>query len=77
MRILTPLPGLAALAVALAACAGTPSPEGGYMARTEKLSADCEARGGILSPTGDQSGRPETDNVCKIVGGASRLPPPH
>jgi predicted Rossmann-fold nucleotide-binding protein len=61
------------LAAALTACASAPDPEGGYQARTEKLAADCEARGGILAPTGGQSGRPENDNVCKITGGASRL----
>ena len=29
--------------------------------------------GGILVPNGQQSGRPQTDNVCRITGGASRL----
>jgi hypothetical protein len=65
----------ASLAATVSACATSPAPEGGYLARTEKLAADCEARGGILAPTGGQSGRPETDNVCKITGGASRLTP--
>ena len=36
-------------------------------AELARLSADCEARGGVLSPTGSQSGRPQLDNVCKIT----------
>ncbi|NBW09249.1 MAG: hypothetical protein EBR82_14620 [Caulobacteraceae bacterium] len=57
----------------LSACASGAPAEGGYATREQKLAADCEARGGILAPTGSQTGRPETDNICKINGGASRL----
>jgi predicted Rossmann-fold nucleotide-binding protein len=60
-------------AAALSACASHGPPQDSYIARTEKLAAECDARGGILAPTGGQTGRPETDNVCKITGGASRL----
>jgi len=67
---------LAALGLATAGCAnmGSGAPrEGSYMQQLDKLSADCTARGGILAPTGGQTGRPETDNVCKITGQPSRL----
>jgi hypothetical protein len=70
---LTSLLAALAAAGALSACASTTPREGDYFTRTEKLAADCEARGGILAPTGGQSGRPENDNICKITGGASRL----
>ena len=61
------------LSACLAACAGGP-PQESYLSRTDKLAEDCRIRGGILAATGDQTGRPETDNVCKINGGATRLP---
>ncbi|HEX8661854.1 MAG TPA: hypothetical protein VF686_08295 [Brevundimonas sp.] len=68
MRVLVP----ALLLLAAAGCAPT---TGGnrYDNDLQRLTADCTARGGILAPTGQQTGRPETDNVCKITGGASRL----
>lgn len=62
----------AALLLAVAACAPTMSPSR-YEMELRQLSDSCEARGGILSPTGQQSGRPQVDNVCRITGGASRL----
>lgn len=58
----------------LGACAGAPGVgSNSYAAQLDRLAADCRDRGGILSPTGSQSGRPQTDNVCKISGGASPL----
>ena len=57
----------------LSACATAGEPMESYSAATERLAADCQARGGILQNTGNQTGRPETDNICKITGGASRL----
>ncbi len=60
------------LLLALSACASTAGPSR-YEEELQRLAADCEARGGILSPTGQQSGRPQNDNVCRITGGASRL----
>ncbi|MGH7027642.1 hypothetical protein [Brevundimonas sp.] len=66
---------LAALAapLALGACAtGKTHPT--YQQELDKLSAECTARGGILSPTGSMTGRPQTDNVCKITGPATRIP---
>lgn len=70
-----PAPLLVGLTPVLSACASSGSPQDSYLARMEKLSTDCEARGGMLAPSGVQTGRPETDNVCKIFGGGSRLPP--
>ena len=71
MRPLT-LAAPAALLFALAACAPTMGP-GRYETELRQLSDSCEARGGILAPTGQQSGRPQNDYVCQITGGASRL----
>ena len=62
----------AALLLALAACAPTAG-SSTYAQELQQLSDSCEARGGILSPTGQQSGRPQNDNVRRITGGASRL----
>ena len=56
----------AALAVTLSACASGMGPSH-YETELARLAADCEARGGVLSPTGQQSGRPQLDNVCKIT----------
>ncbi|MFP5295747.1 MAG: hypothetical protein A2623_13300 [Caulobacterales bacterium RIFCSPHIGHO2_01_FULL_70_19] len=62
-----------ALGLALSACATTG--EGDYYNdELRRLAADCEARGGILSPTGSQTGRPAVDNVCKITGETGRAP---
>lgn len=63
----------AVLLFALSACAPT---MGGnrYDSELRRLSDQCEARGGILTPTGQQTGRPQTDYACQITGGASRLP---
>jgi hypothetical protein len=57
----------AALVLTLSACASGMG-ENRYETEYQRLAADCEARGGILSPTGSQSGRPQLDNVCKITG---------
>jgi hypothetical protein len=57
----------AALAMALSACASGMG-ESHYETQLAKLAADCSARGGVLSPTGEQSGRPQLDNVCKVTG---------
>lgn len=57
----------AALALALSACASGMG-ETRYETEYQRLAADCTARGGVLSPTGSQSGRPQLDNVCKITG---------
>ena len=61
------------LMLALAACS-TSGRSSDYESELKKLSDDCQARGGILAPTGQQSGRPQNDNVCEIRGGGGRLP---
>jgi hypothetical protein len=60
------------LGLSLSACstAGTDT----YISDLQRLSDSCRARGGILAPTGSQSGRAETDNVCEIRGGTGRAP---
>lgn len=68
------LPATASLLLALTACAPTTGP-GRYAEELRRLTESCEARGGILIPVGQNSGRPQTDNVCRITGGATRLPP--
>ena len=67
-----PLIPAAAILLGLAACAPTTGTSH-YADELKELSDTCQARGGILSPTGQQSGRPQIDNVCRITGGASRL----
>lgn len=59
--------------LALGACAtGKTYPT--YQEEYDKLNADCVERGGILTPSGASTGRPQTDNICKITGGATRIP---
>lgn len=57
----------AALALTLSACASSMG-QSHYETEYQRLAADCTARGGVLSPTGSQSGRPQLDNVCKVTG---------
>ena len=54
----------------LAACAsdGTVNT---YTAEYDALLSSCRERGGILSPTGGESGRPQNDYVCRITGQTS------
>ncbi len=67
MRILT-LAAPAALALALGACGPTIGSGGTYTSELDRLTEDCRQRGGILAPTGQQSGRPQNDNDCRITG---------
>jgi hypothetical protein len=66
MRILI-LAAPAALALALSACGPTMG-SSTYTAEFDQLAQQCRERGGILAPTGQQSGRPQNDNVCKVTG---------
>jgi hypothetical protein len=60
------------LAVSACASGGPRTPDKTYA----QLSAECEARGGVLAPTGRVTGREALDNVCRITGGPSeRLQP--
>ncbi len=63
----------AALLLVLAACAPTTGTNR-YAEELRQLSADCEARGGILVASGQHTGRPQTENFCRISGSASRVP---
>ena len=56
---------------ALSACAGSAS-DNDFVTDMERLEAQCEERGGYLTPTGQATGRVETENVCVIRGQASR-----
>jgi len=60
------------LALGLSACA-TRGERPSFSDELKTLDARCVERGGILTPSGLQTGRPQTDYVCKITGGASRL----
>lgn len=66
--------GALVLTAALAGCA-TGAPVETTSARLDRLEQTCRERGGVLVPSGAAlTGRPELDNYCRIVGGASRLP---
>ncbi|MDP3802103.1 hypothetical protein [Brevundimonas sp.] len=62
----------AALILVLAGCASTGA-TGSDNDTVQRLAADCRARGGVLVPSGEATGRPQVDNACRITGGASRL----
>lgn len=55
----------------LSACAGGMG-GGDYSSQIERHSAACTARGGILTPTGETTGRVETEYACKINGEPAR-----
>ncbi len=60
--------------LALSACMGMGDGSGSAYTRDyDRLTATCTERGGILSPTGSQSGRPANDYTCKISGGSEGL----
>ncbi|MDZ4362607.1 hypothetical protein [Brevundimonas sp.] len=67
MRSLFSTAAVLTLALTAAACAGTPM-EGGYNSDVKTLAADCQARQGILVPTGAQTGRAAADNACQLRG---------
>jgi hypothetical protein len=64
----------ALLGLILSACAAGTGAQSSYASDERRLAEDCRARGGILVPTGQQTGRPQTDNVCEIRGQAARAP---
>jgi len=58
----------------LGACASSTGGVSSYQKDLDRLEASCKAREGILTPTGLQTGRPETEYACTIIGGATRIP---
>lgn len=67
---------LALSGVSLGACASSGSRLPSRGEELARLTAECEARGGILTPTGQATGREPLDNYCRITGGPSdRLRP--
>ena len=74
MRVSFESAAVATCLLTLSACATMGDGSGSAYTRDyDKLTADCRARGGILSPTGSQSGRPANDYTCKIAGGGEGL----
>ena len=59
---------LALVVTPLAACAAGATGDR-YNDELDRLSQACQDRGGILTPSGSQSGRPNTDYICEIRGG--------
>ncbi|GAA0612493.1 hypothetical protein GCM10009422_04290 [Brevundimonas kwangchunensis] len=62
----------AALALALSACATAESGPNAYQAEVDRLTATCTDRGGIIAPTGANTGRAPQDYVCQIRGQPAR-----
>ena len=62
---------LAALSTALAGiltgCAANGAGPGIGARESAELRRDCEARGGVLIPSGAATGRPALDEVCRIT----------
>ncbi|HEV2082218.1 MAG TPA: hypothetical protein VGR32_07155 [Brevundimonas sp.] len=55
--------------IATSACAGGMASDDRYSSELQRLTEDCRARGGILTPNSAQSsGAPERDFACKING---------
>ena len=63
MRTLALIALQAALAATVAGCAGGPNTTA---TEDQRLRSQCEARGGILVPSGANTGRPQIDQVCRI-----------
>lgn len=62
MRRLLIASGLAAGLLTLGACATIGEPVTLSLAELEQR---CEQRGGMLQPTGSETGRPQTDYICR------------
>lgn len=71
MRRLSILALTSACALTAAACASTGQSQS-YADDYAQLNADCQARGGILTPIAGSTGsRAATDYACEIRGGGS------
>jgi hypothetical protein len=66
--------GLLLASATLGGCATAPGDaQNRYTVDLDRLTADCRARGGVLTPNGSATtGRPELDYACRITG-ATRL----
>ncbi|WP_269220389.1 hypothetical protein [Brevundimonas vesicularis] len=64
----------AAILPLLSGC-GTMGATNTYQQELSALEAACTRDQGILTPTGVQTARPQTEYACKITGGATRIPP--
>jgi hypothetical protein len=71
-RLLITALAFAPAALSLAACAtsetSTAAPAGSYAAEQDRLQRECDARGGVLVPSGRYTGEAATENFCKITG---------
>ena len=65
----------AAVVLPLLSGCGTMGATNSYQQELNALEAACTRDRGILTPTGVQTGRPQTEYACKIAGGATRIPP--
>ncbi len=70
MRAITSIAAITLLGF-LGACASMNGPSTDDA--TERLAADCKARGGILLPIRQPTGRPEIESACNIPDGASNI----
>jgi hypothetical protein len=61
----------AVLAGSVAGCAYPSAGPGRASDDLARLQSQCEARGGILVPSGANTGRPQLDQVCRISGAAA------
>ncbi|WP_295184751.1 hypothetical protein [uncultured Brevundimonas sp.] len=65
----------AAVVLPLLSGCGTMGATNRYQQELNALEAACTRDQGILTPTGVQTGRPQTEYACEITGGATRIPP--
>lgn len=65
----------AALVMPLVTACGSMGGTSKYQQELNALEAACVRDQGILSPTGVETGRPQSEYVCKISGVASGIPP--
>lgn len=74
MRIPISVTAILGAALAVSACATTAENAQTYNEELTQLSADCEARDGIIVPIGNNmTGDPRADYACRLPSGAGRL----
>ncbi|MEW6538285.1 MAG: hypothetical protein AB1448_06805 [Pseudomonadota bacterium] len=64
----------AAVVLPLLSGCGTTGATNTYQQELNALEAACTRNQGILTPTGLQTGRPQTEYACKISGLITRIP---